>query len=341
MIKKIILVSLGLLVLSINFAFTTQIFPLPELKRAEAVAMNGERLYISEGPNVFIYSLKNFKLEKIFGREGEGPSEFKIHTYRGLKFHVNTDELIVDSYGRLSYFTKDGVYKRETRTIPSMGKYVSLGDGFVGLGFITDNKVNYFTFSLFDADFKSKREIYRYKHPFQPQKSYNPLETTKMPSYETWDNKLFLDGKDGTILVFDSTGKPLDTIRFPYDKIKLTEERKNYYITWYKTDPKFKPIYERDKNWITFPDYFPVIRDLLIADGKIYVVTYGKRNGENELLILTIKGQLQQKIFVPLQDENAFRLFPYTIKNGMLSQVCENEAEEIWELHIRQLTPGT
>lgn len=337
MIKKISLISLVLLVLSISPGFTAKIVPLPDLKRAEGIAMNGDRFYISQGPNVFIYSLKNFKLEKIFGRKGEGPGEFKIHTYRGLRLHVKTDELIVDSYGRLSYFTKDGVFKREIRTIPSMGKYVSLGDRFVGLGFMMYDKVNYFTINLFDPDFKSKREINRFKHPYQQQKSYNPLETTKLPTYETWDNKLFLGGKEGTILVFDHTGKPLNPIRFPYNKIKITGKRKNDYINWYKTDPKFKPIYQRDKKWIKFPEYFPVIRNLLIADGKIYVVTYGKRNGKNELLVLTIKGQLQHITFVPLQEENAFRLFPYTIKDGMLYQVSENEKEEILKLQIHRI----
>ena len=337
MIKKISLISLVWLVLSTSTGFTAKIIPLPDLKRAEAVAVNGDRMYISEGPRVFIYSLKKFKLEKIFGRKGEGPGEFKIHPYRGLQFHLQTNDLIVDSYGKLSFFTKQGVLKHEIRTLPSMGTYVSLGDGYVGLGFIQDDKVNYFTINLFNLDFKSKREIYRYKHPYQPGKNYNPLETTKLPAYATWDNQLFLSGEESTILVFDHTGKPLDPIRFPYNKIKITGERKNYYLTCYKTDPKFKPIYQRDKKWIEFPEYFPVIRNLLIADGKIYVVTYGKRDGKNELLVLTIKGQLQHLTFVPLQEENAFRLFPYTIKHGMLYQVSEDEKEEILKLQVHRI----
>jgi len=328
-----------LLFLCTSVGLTAKTVPLPELKRAEAIAVDGNRLYISEGPQVYIYSLENCKLQKVFGRKGEGPGEFKMHTYRGLKLHVNPGYLIVDSYGRLSFFTKDGTFKHETRTIPSMGKYVSLGDGYVGLGFRRYNKVNHFTITLFASDFKSKQEIYRFKHPYQPGKDYNPLETTKLPAYDTWDNKLYLSGEGAGILVFDRQGKPLDPIRFNYKKVKLTKKRKDYYITWYKTDPKFNPIYRRDKQRIKFPGYFPVIRDFLIADGKIYVVTYRIKDDKNELVVLNLKGKLQHQAFVPLQEENAFRLFPYAIKKGMLYQVIEKEEEEMWELRIHRVSP--
>jgi hypothetical protein len=317
-----------------------KIVPLPDLKQAETILVDDNQLYITEKASVYIYSLKNLKLKKTFGRKGEGPAEFKITVYRGLFLLLRKNYLVVDSYGRLSFFTKDGQFKAEFKTMPTVGKYVSLGVKLVGLGFKQYDKLNYFTFTIFDYKANDKKEIYRYKHPYQPRRHYNPLETTRLPSYVTYDNKLYLRGEKNTILVFDDTGKTLAPIRFPYHEVKLTGKHKNYYITWYKTDPKFKPIYERDKRWIQFPDYFPVIRDFIIADEKIYVLTYEMKDGKNRLLELNPNGQLLQEAFIPLEEENAFRLFPYTVKGGMLYQVLENEEEEIWELHIHPVSPS-
>ena len=243
----------------------------------------------------------------------------------------------MDSYGRLSFFTRDGQFKAEFKTYPSIGKYVFLGDKLVGLGFKQYDKLNYFTFTLYDYKANKNEEFYRYKHPYQPRRSYNPLETTRMPSYTTYDNKFYLKGEKNTILVFDLSGKPLAPIHFPYHEVKFTAQSRDYYITWYKTDPKFKPIYERDKQWIRFPEYFPVIRDFIIADEKIYVLTYEIKEGKSRILVLNLNGQFLREAFIPLAEENAFRLFPYTVKGGMLYQVLENEDSEVWELHLHPL----
>lgn len=342
MIKKNLLIILLLVFLLLPIftkkGYCAKVVPLPDLKKAGTILVDDNQLYITEEASVHIYSLKDFKLKKVFGQRGEGPGEFRITLYRGLFLLLRSNYLVVDSYGRISYFTKDGQFKSESKIYPSMGKYTFLGDKLMGLGFKQYDKLNYFTFTIYDFKAKNKKETYRYKHPYQHRQPYNPLETTRMPSYVTYDNKFYLRGEKNTILVFDDNGKPLAPIRFPYKEVKFTEKHKNYYITWYKTDPKFKPIYERDKRWIQFPDYFPVIRNFMISDGKLYVLTYRKKDGKYELLLLTLEGQLQHQIFVPLKDENAFRLFPYTIKNGILYQAAEDEDEEIWKLHIHPVS---
>jgi hypothetical protein len=317
----------------------TKIISLPNLKQADTITVDDNQLYITEKASVYIYSLKDLKLLKIFGREGEGPAEFKTTMYRGLFLLFRKDYLVVDSYGRLSYFTKDGQFKAEFKTYPSIGKYVFLGDKLVGLGFKQYEKINYFTFTLYDYKANSKKEFYHYKHPYQPRHQYNPLETTRMPDYAAYDNKFYLKGEKNTILVFDENGKPLTPIRFNCQEIKFTSRNKDYYVKWYKTDPKFKPIYERDKQWIEFPEYFPVIRGFTISAEKIYVLTYEIKDGKSKLLVLDMNGKLLQETFIRLEEENAFRLFPYTVKGGTLYQVLENEDEETWELHLHPL-PG-
>ena len=331
-----LLVSL-LFPLFIREGYCAKIVPLPDLKQAETILVDDNQLYITEEASVYIYSLKDFKLKKVFGRKGEGPGEFRITLYRGLFLLLRKDYLVVDSYGRLSFFTKDGRFKSEFKIYPSAGKYVFLEDALVGVGFKQYDKLHYFTFTLFDFKTKDKKEIYRYIHPWQPRQHYNPLEATRMPTYVAYDKKFYLRGEKGTILVFDHAGKALAPIRFPYHDVKFTAKDKDYYINWYKTDPKYKPIYETDKSRIEFPEYFPVIRDFLIADEKIYVLTFEVKEGKNRVLVLDINGQFLQEAFIRLVEENAFRLFPYTVKGGILYQVPENEDEEIWELHLHPI----
>lgn len=50
---------------------------LPELNKPDFLRIQGERLYLAEGAVIFIYDLKKGTLVKTFGREGEGPKEFK------------------------------------------------------------------------------------------------------------------------------------------------------------------------------------------------------------------------------------------------------------------------
>jgi hypothetical protein len=341
--KNLFIVPLLILLLGSVFigeGFCAKIISLPALKKAETLTVDDNQLYITEQATVYIYSLQDFKLIKTFGRSGEGPAEFKITTYRGLFLLFRKDYLVVDSYGRLSFFTRDGQFKAEFKTYPSIGRYVFLGDRLVGLGFKQYEKANYFTFTLYDTKANTSKEFYRYPHPYQPGHPYNPLETTRMPAYVAHNHKLYLRGKKNTILVFAETGEPLPSLHFPCREVEFTPRHRDYYINWYKTDPKFKPIYERDKRWIQFPAYFPVIRDFSIANEKIYILTYEVREGKNRLLVLNLDGKLLQDVFIPLQEENAFRLFPYTVKDGMLYQVAENEDSEAWELHVHSI-PGS
>ncbi len=53
------------------FTFAGEKAVLPELLRPNGLTIDGEKMYISDGPTVFVYSLKDFKLQKKFGSEGE------------------------------------------------------------------------------------------------------------------------------------------------------------------------------------------------------------------------------------------------------------------------------
>ncbi len=42
------------------------------------IKIDEERIYITQHEEIYIYSLKDYRLIKKFGRKGEGPGEFKL-----------------------------------------------------------------------------------------------------------------------------------------------------------------------------------------------------------------------------------------------------------------------
>jgi hypothetical protein len=55
--------------------FGIKVATLPQLNRPNNVVIDGDRLFISDCPSVYIYSIKDgdIQLKKKFGRQGSGP----------------------------------------------------------------------------------------------------------------------------------------------------------------------------------------------------------------------------------------------------------------------------
>ena len=78
-----------------------------------------------------IYSLEDLKLKKKFGKDGEGPKEFK----RRANITLTSKYLLVNSIARVTFFTKEGEYIKEvnTKTV-NLGPFLPIGDNYVNTG---------------------------------------------------------------------------------------------------------------------------------------------------------------------------------------------------------------
>jgi hypothetical protein len=74
-----------MVLLLITAAHGKKIAQLVELSRPQLMEVENDKLFVTEGVNIYIYSLKNFSLIKKFGKDGEGPREFKINPFGGKK----------------------------------------------------------------------------------------------------------------------------------------------------------------------------------------------------------------------------------------------------------------
>ena len=92
--------------------------------------------------------------------------------------------------------------------------------------------------------------------------------------------------------------------------------------------------WERLKDWFRFPDYLPIVRHFVVADQKIYILTYKVEKEKFQFLVLDTDGKHLKTVFLPLNKEkdDVFGFTPFCIKNGILYQLIETEDDE-WELH--------
>jgi hypothetical protein len=74
------------------------------------------------------------------------------------------------------------------------------------------------------------------------------------------------------------------------------------------------------------------------VDDKIYVNGYRRVSGFTEFTVFDLDGKLlKEKIFLNLPEASARDLYPYTIQEGKLFQLVDNEETEEWSLHIHDL----
>jgi hypothetical protein len=328
-----------------NVVFTANAGVLPELIKPDSLHIDDDRMFITEGIHIYIYSLKELKLLKKFGKEGEGPREFKkmpLPYLPSLFIHLKPDQIFVNSMGKVSFFTREGTYIKEMRNPGLFRMMIPFGEKYIGFGIIQEDKIQYFTYNLHDSDFNKEKEVYRVKSPIQEGRKIDPLIITRIKDIffrYVHKRRFFLPTVDGIIHVFDENGKEVTVIKPDYRRQEITPDLERRFDTFFSTDVRFKVNYNNDKsaNRIEFPDYLPLLRDYRVADGKVYVISNKWKDGKFESFIFDMMGNLLKKLWLPLVEKDMIEFFPFTITEGKIHQLVENENEEQWELHVTEI----
>lgn len=335
---KIVLVLLVLGVMPLVLA--GKVIMLPDLINPTSIAADGDRLYITEQTSVYIFSSKDIKLLKKFGRRGEGPSEFLTSPGYNITLYVHPGYLVINSPGKISLFSKQGELIKEQKSSWPLPDVQPSGKFFVGSSSHVENNVRYLDFYLYNQDIKRTKLIFKTRSPFQRlTDEYDPLIQTLPFKYYCKHGKVFINELNEVIHVFDSEGKEIFVLKYDFNKLKTSEKLKEEVYDFFRTNPGTKNFFEEFKRLMRFPQTFPPMRDFYAADNKIFVLPYAKENGKNNFYIFDMSGKFVKKIPVPLKDRNIFELYPYAIEGNNLYQLVENEAEE-WQLHITVLENG-
>lgn len=328
-----------LLLLFGNFVFPEKLATLHDLFRPKAIKVDKTQMYITEEASVFIYSLEDFRLKKKFGKKGQGPQEFLEWSMReGITVSIRSDYIIVGSRGKVSFFSLDGNYIREIKS--KFGRKIKpFEKQFVGSErYYGKDQTLLNIICIYDAEFKKSTEIYKTESYIQLRRRKGFLFFSKPFEYYPCEDKIFVIAENIFLIdVFDRNGEKIFSIKSEYERSKVAETHKKDALDYFKTGYLSRDNYEWYKRNIRFPDYFPAIRSLNIANKKIYARTYKKVDGKTECFIFNTKGKLLRKVFLPIQEKDCWDSYPFTINNGKLYQLIENPETENYELHVTEI----
>lgn len=305
------------------------------------------RIYISEGPVVYIYSLNNLQLLKKFGKSGEGPREFKLNpgVYMGsVLLSLSPENLLVNSVGRLSFFTKDGEYIKEMISPKTIfGAFQPLGDRFVGNGrTVESEKKPYRTVEIYNPTLHESKEFYRYELFYSIEKRYFNLLEAFGPFFYVCDSKIFIEKKKDSISVFDNTGKFLYSIDINkgYEKPDFTSADKQKFMDYIDKEPALKKFTALDvKQNISFPGEYPGMRFFNVDDKekKIYVIRWKEKDGKSDIWVFDLKGNFVKRAWVRFFEKDPIIPYAYSIYSGKLYQLVEDAETEKWDLYITKI----
>ena len=312
--------------------------PLPELMKPGMIAVSGERLFITENASIYIYSLKNYKLIKKFGKEGEGPQEFKVNPFGpGMVIYPFSGQLLINSSNKLSIFTQDGEFVKEIKA-SAFSIFTPIKDRFIGTASASGpNNKPVISVHLFNAKLEKGKELYRSDVEIGPGANFNmPINAFYTQVYK---DKIYLTaGKEGFVIdVLDAGGKKLYRIRKDYEPLKITDDYKKKAMHWFKNESPFKQFVGSVFK-VTFKDHFPAVKDIIVDNDQIYALTYKTQKDKNEWIIMDLKGKELKRKYLPLPPEAPyFALNTYTIYDNVYYFLAENEDEEEWELHMEKI----
>ena len=333
------------LLLIAHLVMAGQVATLSEVSIPELIYVQDSNLYVVEGIHLFVYSLKDYSLIHKIGKPGEGPGEFK-HLAGGVLCIVPTpmkDKIMVSSTRKVSYFTLDGKFIKEEKSTAIIGRYVPVGDKLVGMTYRQENKEPFISYNLYSTPSEKIQELFKSPVALLPGTKIDPIHGALQDRFlilpYAGDKAVIPLELENKILIFDSQGKTVADIGFDESLIEVSGDIEKELDRLFSTDIRFKTLYTQLKgqNRIKFADHLPAIREMRVGDGKIYSVSFHKKDGKSLTTIFDMQGKVLQKVYLPLFEANLLELHPFTFHGNKIYQLVEDEEAEEWQLHITDI----
>lgn len=350
--KRMVSILVLLVWVSVGFLFSANMGSLPEVMKPSSINVYGDELYIMESGVILVYSLKDLKLMRKFGRKGDGPGELQVVPNYSNKLTAYPQYILVETFAKLIYFSKDGTLQKEIRKkSPLYYKTLPVAKNFVinKLKIDRDQRIVYNCVALFSAEMNEIKELYSQEHFQQGAVPAIKVDMLiEMPQFGIVDDKIFVEESPNGffIQVYDSQGNKLYKIEKEYEKIKFTDDNENDVIEQFKNDPltKLQGGWERIRSIIkpVFPKIFPAIQGLEVSNKKIYVQTYKVKENKEEYVVMDLKGNIIKRVYIRKFDNvtlmgKMLGTKLHTIHNDKLYYLLENEDEEEWEFHVEKI----
>lgn len=337
-VKKVVVVFTLLLSLCFSNGYAKKLATLPQLTNPVSIDIDEDELYVLDEVVVHVYSLRDCRLLRKFGKKGEGEGELMPNSEVPLVMNITKGNVFLNSQIKMIRFSKKGEIIKEQR-IPFSFQTIPFGENYVSIKISTWHAVNSFNVILYDLDFNQLKLLYsreRIPH-FRRGKLSLPPELIIVRSSK---DKLFVfDQKKGFVIdTFDPQGNPVNHIKMDYPRIKTTEFFKKAAEAWFKAQPSFRMATEELREMIYFPDYLPMMRNFILKNQNLYIQTYNSRGNSSEFIILDFDGKLIKKTFLPDYEKSPVQLNSsniFTFHNEKYYHLVAGE--NTWEIHVEEL----
>lgn len=296
-------------------------------------AVDNDKIYIYDAKAVVIhiYSRKDFHLLGKFGGFGEGPAEFKfIHhllIYPGYIF--------ISSGGKISYFSLTGELKKEIKTPYAFSYFFPLAENFVCQTFSGPFEKQTISIKILDEQLTENKEIDSFQSDFYPATANGKMNFTVVRDffgYKVDNNRIFVGNtkKGFHFTVYDSNGNKEYQVNRTYQKQRITgKDKEEDMESLLKEVGKARFEQARKKYNYLYPEFFPAYSAFTISKDKIYILTYPRKNEQQEMIVLDTKGNfLKQTSLYTRFGSNDFCIF-----DGTYYYLRANEENDNWELY--------
>ncbi len=325
-----------LIVVSLN----AETFPLEEVLNPDSIYVSSERVYITEGATIYIYSKNNLKYVGKFGKKGEGPGEINASRMGGLSFNLNVvnNNIFIHNRSKVMFFEKNGRFISEKKLNGGFIRgMIPVGNNFVARSFkIGENRSRTESISIYNNKFKKIGEVTGKKGSEFTRGSFVKIYFDQnIFNMKSHGKTIYLNNsKDFIINRYDENGKIMNPLKIDYNLIKISSSKKADIKNYYKNDSRFSDFWERIKDMFDIADQYPAIKNFFVTDNRIYVHTFKRTDSGDEFYILDKSGKVIGKKIIPVAVNNIIEDFPYFVESGKLYNLVEDEDEEEWELVI-------
>jgi len=277
---------------------------LEDILQPAAVAVCGDEVFILEGATVFVFSLDDLRLLRKFGREGQGPGEVDVTPWLKNLLYVSNDNVVIDSVNKVVVFSQSGAFIKELRRSSQFTQMIPAGKNFAVRKRVYNEKEKMVcsTINWYDPDSHMTKELYR--QPFAAQGKRLDMIPDSV-HFAVYKDKIFIEEspKGFYIDVFDHNGEKISAIQKDFEKIPVQAAHKKEAEQLISIDPFMSNApggwKELKKTMhLNYPNFFPAISDMVIADNKIYLQTYKKLNKRRQYIVLDLNGNELTRAFL-------------------------------------------
>ena len=277
-----------------SFLLSDQVLSLPEIFLCpEILRIDGSEVIFNYDLTFYVYGLNPFRLKTKFGREGEGPGEFKSL----IQLSVLPQYILIYSLGKISFFSREGLLIREFK-VPGGRYMVPAGDGYIGYSMEPSDRLIRISVNLYDSKGLKEKSLLKRIHFFQLNRPMDLIRlAASLPQrihYQVYDDRIFVEGEDDTIQVFDFKGNLNYIIQLDYPKRVVNATDREEILGILHSRFKSDRVRQLIKDNGFFPENFPA-RRFVIDSGRIYIPTFRRHSNQTQFVILDLKGKKLNK----------------------------------------------